>query len=294
MLKDFSNEHILSRSVLQLKELGKWLETNHGRQGGFNGPPFEPLNFALLLLSQLQKNLLAAKVLDSELLDQESKVDNSQAKYCIDYQIPELTMLRARFWQQLRILDESLKGSNVKSQWVWSTFANIQLLGARTESVLTTMGLLNNDEITAAIIQLEESQSRSAADLSAHLEMFEVANAFDLLSQEPVKKTIGGEELLVYGHVSDDDILKSRERSKNMKLKAEAAHDIWSHWMKYMFSQGGIFTPDGDFVINSENVARWRRQMLTAFDDLSPEEKRSDYQVAAEFLSGFGNAQTSP
>lgn len=68
--------------------------------------------------------------------------------------------------------------------------------------------------------------------------------------------------------------------------KAKAAHDIWSHWMKYMFTQGR-FTQEGDFVIPFERVARWQRQMLTEFEDLPPEEQKSDFEIADRFMAQF-------
>lgn len=72
----------------------------------------------------------------------------------------------------------------------------------------------------------------------------------------------------------------------NKKAKAKAAHDIWAHWMKYMFTQGQ-FTPDGGFVIPFENVARWQRQMMTEFESLPAAEQKSDFEIADRFLAQF-------
>ena len=67
------------------------------------------------------------------------------------------------------------------------------------------------------------------------------------------------------------------------ELEAKAAHDIWAHWMKYMFTQGEY--QHGNFVIPFENVARWQRQMLTEFKDLSPQEQKSDFEIADQFIN---------
>lgn len=90
--------------------------------------------------------------------------------------------------------------------------------------------------------------------------------------------------------LSDDEIESIKQhRAFEMALltsKAEAAHDIWAHWMKFMFTQGQ-FTKEGDFLIPFEKVARWQRQMLTTFEDLPPEEQKSDFEIAQKFLSGL-------
>lgn len=64
---------------------------------------------------------------------------------------------------------------------------------------------------------------------------------------------------------------------------AKACHDIWSHWMKYQLTAG---TPqeDGSYLLSAEDVARWTRQMHTAYEDLSEKEKESDREVARLFL----------
>ncbi len=70
------------------------------------------------------------------------------------------------------------------------------------------------------------------------------------------------------------------------EFKAKIAHDIWSHWMKYMFS---ILTrnPDGSLTIPPDKVLQWRRQFSTEYDDLSEKEKDSDREIADNFLDGL-------
>lgn len=64
---------------------------------------------------------------------------------------------------------------------------------------------------------------------------------------------------------------------------AEYAHDAWAGWMRYLF-RFGVQHDDGRFTIDAEKVARWRRQMETAYADLSEAEKVSDRKEAAEII----------
>lgn len=66
-------------------------------------------------------------------------------------------------------------------------------------------------------------------------------------------------------------------------MQAKAAHDIWSNWMRYFFTQGE-YNGDGSFTIPKEKVERWTRQMNTEFEDLSEKEKQSDYEIAEQFI----------
>lgn len=67
--------------------------------------------------------------------------------------------------------------------------------------------------------------------------------------------------------------------SKLLEPLASLQHDIWVHWMEYLFSVGNLNT-DGSFTIPAEKVERWKRQMLTTYNRLSPEEKDSDREQA--------------
>ena len=64
---------------------------------------------------------------------------------------------------------------------------------------------------------------------------------------------------------------------------AEAQHNIWSHWMVYVFSVCRELE-DGSCVIPSEYVLRWHRQMNTVYPELSDAEKASDREQAAKIL----------
>lgn len=64
---------------------------------------------------------------------------------------------------------------------------------------------------------------------------------------------------------------------------ADVQHAIWSHWMKYMFTQGTI-NPDGSWTMPEEKVGRWMRQMTTPYSELSEKEQQSDLEQADKIL----------
>ena len=95
-----------------------------------------------------------------------------------------------------------------------------------------------------------------------------------------------------------DDIIRAhkevdkRRRSKEevLEVLADVQHDIWSHWMKYLFKQ--CERADNGWVIPSDKVTHWVRQMNMPYAELSEREKDSDRDQAkkvedALVLSGF-------
>jgi len=79
------------------------------------------------------------------------------------------------------------------------------------------------------------------------------------------------------------------------KAAAKAAHNIWAHWMKYMFTQCSEGPDDGfDYgvAIPSEKVKRWKRLMNTDFEDLTKEEQESDYEIAEMFIDPIIREET--
>lgn len=93
--------------------------------------------------------------------------------------------------------------------------------------------------------------------------------------------------------------MNEKKRKEQQEMLARFFHeDSWSHWMKYLFKVsykhecleevsdwGGRTKPitnEGVLIIN-ENVTRWKRQMNTAYDDLTEREKDSDRSIANDF-----------
>lgn len=68
---------------------------------------------------------------------------------------------------------------------------------------------------------------------------------------------------------------------ERLELLAEIQHEIWSHWMKYMFSvcEKG---KDGSMIIPAEKVYRWKLQLSTSYNELSSKERKSDRDVVVE------------
>ncbi len=65
---------------------------------------------------------------------------------------------------------------------------------------------------------------------------------------------------------------------------AAIQHDIWTHWMEYLFSVG-TSNADGSYTIPAEKVERWKRQMLTDYSNLSSDEKKSDREQADRVIN---------
>jgi hypothetical protein len=70
---------------------------------------------------------------------------------------------------------------------------------------------------------------------------------------------------------------------KSLDALAADQHDIWSHWMNYMFTCG-VFLPDGTWVMPPSLVGRWQRQANTPYHELSDAERQSDRDVVSEFV----------
>ncbi len=58
---------------------------------------------------------------------------------------------------------------------------------------------------------------------------------------------------------------------------AAIQHDIWAHWMKYLFS----VSPGGE--ISPENYKRWTTQLNTHYTDLTEKEKDSDREQVDKY-----------
>jgi hypothetical protein len=65
---------------------------------------------------------------------------------------------------------------------------------------------------------------------------------------------------------------------------ADLAHEQWSGWMRYLFAVS-IEHVDGTVTIPADKVARWKRQITTAYTALSEGEKESDRNEADRVLT---------
>lgn len=65
-------------------------------------------------------------------------------------------------------------------------------------------------------------------------------------------------------------------------------HQIWSHWMKYLF-EVSLQNEDGSVTIPADKVVRWKRQMNTEYEFLTAEEQKSDIEQAKKILELITN-----
>ena len=70
----------------------------------------------------------------------------------------------------------------------------------------------------------------------------------------------------------------------NRENIAAKQHEIWSHWMKYLFSTA-VLNKDGSVTISAEKVARWTRQLETRYYNLPEKEKVSDREQADKVIA---------
>lgn len=67
------------------------------------------------------------------------------------------------------------------------------------------------------------------------------------------------------------------------ELMALCQHEIWSHWMEYLFSVS-TYNRDGSVTIPPNKVARWAEQLKTHYVLLSEQEKEADREQADRVL----------
>jgi hypothetical protein len=73
--------------------------------------------------------------------------------------------------------------------------------------------------------------------------------------------------------------------ARNVGIKedlADVSHEIWSHWMRYLFSR--CEDDDLGMVIDWPDAEHWKRQMNTPYDELTEKEKKSDREQADKIL----------
>lgn len=66
---------------------------------------------------------------------------------------------------------------------------------------------------------------------------------------------------------------------------AAVQHEIWSHWMRYLFSRAEGSDYAGGAVIPNALVLRWQRQMETPYAGLTERERESDREQADKVLA---------
>ncbi len=97
--------------------------------------------------------------------------------------------------------------------------------------------------------------------------------------------------------------LKKELFENEIEKLADVQHEIWSHWMKYLFSKcrpqkltsiNHITKQEeqfetGNYLIPKELVGRWIDQMHRDYSELSEKEKESDREQVRKFFDVFSN-----
>lgn len=76
------------------------------------------------------------------------------------------------------------------------------------------------------------------------------------------------------------------DTNETRSLVARVQHEIWAHWMEYLFSISEE-NEDGSVTIKKEKAEQWKRQIETSYNDLSDSEKRSDLDQADKVLEAI-------
>jgi hypothetical protein len=71
--------------------------------------------------------------------------------------------------------------------------------------------------------------------------------------------------------------------AKMLDKIAGLQHEIWSHWMKYLF-EVSLQNEDGTVTIPADQVKRWKYQMSTKYLELSDDEQKSDLEQARKVM----------
>lgn len=78
----------------------------------------------------------------------------------------------------------------------------------------------------------------------------------------------------------------SKESKTLLEILASQQHQIWAHWMQYLF-QVSTKNPDGSLTVPEYLVERWTHQVQTQYSNLSEKEKESDREQAQKILDAL-------
>ena len=68
---------------------------------------------------------------------------------------------------------------------------------------------------------------------------------------------------------------------------ADESHEIWAHWMRYMFTKI-YYSQGGDWVVPDADIKKWTKQAHTPYSKLSESEKDSDRDQADKLIKRAG------
>lgn len=124
------------------------------------------------------------------------------------------------------------------------------------------------------IDELKTGTSEVPEDVDSRTEKASILEAVDLVAV-----------ITSAPEVSDsEDKIRFENGDIGLERMAEEVHQMWSNWMKHLFTQGWVLTDQG-FKINTEATKRWRRQMTTQYSQLSEDEKQVERDIARRYLN---------
>jgi hypothetical protein len=74
-----------------------------------------------------------------------------------------------------------------------------------------------------------------------------------------------------------------KEQEQLRESLADVSHEIWAHWMRYLFSR--CEDDDLGMVISRDDYLHWKRQIDTPYSELTEREKDSDREQADKILA---------
>ena len=75
-------------------------------------------------------------------------------------------------------------------------------------------------------------------------------------------------------------------KKKLLDYATKFFHNIWANWMSHQFSVSQL-NEDGSVTIPKEKVERWKRQMMTTYEELTEKEKKSDRDQVFKMIRYF-------
>lgn len=67
---------------------------------------------------------------------------------------------------------------------------------------------------------------------------------------------------------------------------ASIQHEIWAHWMRYLFSVSQR-NEDGSYTIPSDKASRWLKQIEMHYNELMDSEQESDREQADKVIAAL-------
>ncbi|MBN2837734.1 MAG: hypothetical protein JXM74_03175 [Fusobacteriaceae bacterium] len=81
---------------------------------------------------------------------------------------------------------------------------------------------------------------------------------------------------------------ENQKLNTDLKTLAILNHKQWNHWLEYQNSCS-VYLENGDLILPSNKIERWRRQIKTAYYNLSEQEKNSDREIASKWIKDIRN-----